>query len=545
MNRIALYARVSSEIQEKEATIESQVALLHDAAKKHGDVIIQEYRDDGFSGDLLARPGLDRLRDDAKQGLFDRVLILSPDRLARKWVYGEVIADELRKHGVTIEYLNQKDDGTPESKLLLDMTGIIGQYEKAKILERFRRGRLFSVKQGAVLTSHHPYGYTHICKSTAGLGRLETNEDQARVVRFIFEQYAGGMEISTLAAELVKRGIPSPRGLRSWPRSTIMKILKNETFIGIWHYNKWTGAEARKHRNPSSVRRRVHTSRRKRPRDQWIPIQVAPIISRDLFDAAQRQLERARQFSRRNTQREYLLSGLMVCAGCGRKMGGTPSNGYAYYRCTANFSFGGIPAACKAKGVPSGRADAAVWTGLSDALHNPKLLAANLQATQEVLAADRKDILEERQKIAHRQAQLKITEARLLDGYTAGAISLDQLRDRMGVLKQELADLAGRLADLEKSKPVQLGECPGLDDFCRKIARGLHLLESDFPQRQAFFRSLVDRVVLSYDQATIVGALPLLVAPLPEPFRRLEVASLQWRSHNPQIRFELTVPVAA
>src|ERR1700730_2320756 len=97
MNRVALYARVSSEIQEKEATIESQVAQLREAAQKQGDVIIQEYRDDGFSGDLLARPGLDRLRDDATKKLFERVLILSPDRLARKYIWGQVVADELKK----------------------------------------------------------------------------------------------------------------------------------------------------------------------------------------------------------------------------------------------------------------------------------------------------------------------------------------------------------------------------------------------------------------------------------------------------------------
>ena len=103
MSNIAIYARVSSEIQEKEATIESQVALLHEAAKKQRDTVIGEYRDDGYSGDLLVRPGLDRLRDDAAKKTFEKVLILSPDRLARKWVYGEVIADELRKKGIVIQ----------------------------------------------------------------------------------------------------------------------------------------------------------------------------------------------------------------------------------------------------------------------------------------------------------------------------------------------------------------------------------------------------------------------------------------------------------
>src|SRR5687767_13293306 len=130
MGRVALYARVSSERQEKEDTIASQVAQLREHAKKQGYALVGEYLDDGFSGDLLARPELDRLRSDAKECLIDRILVLSPDRLSRKFVYGEVIADELRRCGVLIEYLNHKDDGTDESRLFLGIQGLFSQYEK-------------------------------------------------------------------------------------------------------------------------------------------------------------------------------------------------------------------------------------------------------------------------------------------------------------------------------------------------------------------------------------------------------------------------------
>jgi site-specific DNA recombinase len=116
MTRLALYARVSSDRQEREETIDSQLAQLRELAvdKKLSVLDRHVYLDDGYSGDLMARPGLDRLRDDVRDGLLDLVLVHCPDRLARRYPYQVVVIEELQKHGCEIDFVNREIAHTPE-----------------------------------------------------------------------------------------------------------------------------------------------------------------------------------------------------------------------------------------------------------------------------------------------------------------------------------------------------------------------------------------------------------------------------------------------
>lgn len=532
--RLALYARVSSEIQEKEATIESQVAQLKDAAAKQGDVIVQEYRDDGFSGDLLARPALDRLRDDAAHKLFDKVLVLSPDRLARKWFIGEIVAEELKKQGVTIQYLNHKDDGTPESHLMLSIQGAFAQYEKAKMLERIRRGRLHCAKSGRVMLSQPPYGYRYIPKTGQIPGYLEVDPEQAQAVRLIFDSYARGVPVSGVASELKRRGLRASRGA-SWPRSTIMKILRSETYAGVWHYNKKVSAAPYKIRNQNAVRRRINTTQHVRPRDQWVAVTGVPaIVTRELWEAAQIQLQKSRQFSTRNRHRPYLLAGLLRCGDCGRAVCGSPNNGYTYYRCSGNGSFAGVRL-CSTKALNAARVDVLVWDRLKHALLNPRLIAENLSSIQEELNPDvRPDDTEKKQE------RLKATEVRLLDAYSSGAITLEQLQCQMRKVRDQQEALRMPTGVRSQPAPVKL---ESLQYTCGLIAQGLDILDSDFEKRQQFVRMIVDRVTLKPGQARITGALPEVAEAHQEPFRTLDAVSLQWRGHKHIIAFELEVAV--
>jgi site-specific DNA recombinase len=543
VNRVALYARVSSEIQEKEATIESQVALLREAALKQGDIIVDEYRDDGFSGDLLARPGLDKLRDDAAQKLFDRVLILSPDRLTRKWVNGPLIADELRKHGITIQYLNQKDDGTEESKLLLDITGRFAQYEKAKMLERIRRGRLHCARSGRVMTSKPPYGYDYILKSAKAAGHLLINQAKAEVVRLIFDFYVSGMPVTDIAAELRRREIKSPIGNTLWARSMIMKLLRSETYAGVWHYNKKVAEPPRTIRKPHAIRRRVNTAQHVRPRDQWVAVEIPAIVSRETFEAAQAQLARARQFCRRKMHREYLMVGLIRCGLCKRAVCGSPNNGYTYYRCSRNYRFAGLPVACNSKALNSKRADALMWASLRRALENPRVMAVNITGVRQHLATDSQAARNAREQAARQIEQVKQAEGRVLDAYSGGAIGLDQLRDQMAKLKAKREALAAQAAEAEKAPRVPSLDLATVEDLCRKVSRGLDILETDFVKRQRFVRSVVDSVVVEPGRMRVIGALSLPASEPQELHRSQDATSLQQRGHSPIIHFELAVAI--
>ncbi|WP_205744444.1 recombinase family protein [Dyella sp. M7H15-1] len=168
---VALYARVSSEQQNKRGTIESQLAALKERISADGAQIADDmcFVDAGVSGATLIRPQLERLRDCAALSTIDQLYILSPDRLARKYAHQALLMEEFTACGMQVVFLNHAIGASPEESLLLQMQGMIAEYERAKITERHRRGKLHGAKRGSVnVLSGAPYGYRYIILRTWG-----------------------------------------------------------------------------------------------------------------------------------------------------------------------------------------------------------------------------------------------------------------------------------------------------------------------------------------------------------------------------------------
>src|ERR687893_291148 len=187
--RVALYARVSSDQQTEQGTIASQVAALEARILQDRLPLEPDHRfiDQGYSGATLIRPALEHLRDAVAAGTVDRVYVHSPDRLARRYAYQVLLIDEFRRAGVEVAFLNRAIGLSPEDDLLLQVQGMVAEYERAKILERSRRGKRHAAREGAVsVLSGAPYGYRYIGKRDGGgCARYQINEE-ARVVRLIF-----------------------------------------------------------------------------------------------------------------------------------------------------------------------------------------------------------------------------------------------------------------------------------------------------------------------------------------------------------------------
>jgi site-specific DNA recombinase len=181
---------VSGERQKEEQTIESQWLLCSERIKQDGCKLLPElaFVDDGYSGATLIRPAIERLRDHvALQGL-DRLYVLCPDRLARKYAYQVLLIEEFQRAGVDVVFLTREISQSPEDNLLLQMQGMIAEYERAKIIERTRRGKRYAAQSGdvAVLLGA-PYGYRYVSKQDGdGQARYEIIPEQARVVQQIF-----------------------------------------------------------------------------------------------------------------------------------------------------------------------------------------------------------------------------------------------------------------------------------------------------------------------------------------------------------------------
>jgi site-specific DNA recombinase len=159
--QVAIYARVSSEQQAEAQTIASQVVALREHVAADGLTVSEamQFLDDGYSGATLVRPALERLRDVVAAGSVDRLSIHSPDRLARKYAYQVLLVDEFRRAGVEVIFLNRALGHSPEDDLLLQVQGMIAEYERAKMIERHRRGKRHAAYVGAVNgLSGAPYG---------------------------------------------------------------------------------------------------------------------------------------------------------------------------------------------------------------------------------------------------------------------------------------------------------------------------------------------------------------------------------------------------
>src|SRR3954447_9469858 len=179
-----------AEQQATRNTIDSQIAALEARLTQDGLYLTPEGRftDEGYSGATLVRPALERLRDAVAAGNLDRLYVHSPDRLARRYAYQVLLMDEFHRAGVEIVFLNRPIGLSPEDDLLLQVQGMVAEYERAKILERSRRGKRHAARQGAVsVLSGAPYGYRYVGKRDGGgVARYEILEDEARIVRRIF-----------------------------------------------------------------------------------------------------------------------------------------------------------------------------------------------------------------------------------------------------------------------------------------------------------------------------------------------------------------------
>jgi site-specific DNA recombinase len=148
---IAVYARVSTARQEEEGTIETQLSAVREFAGKHNHAVVKEYVDNGWSGDMLARPALDQLREDAKKKLWQAVLIYDPDRLARRYSFQELVMDELRELGIETLFVTVSPSRNHEDRLMYGVRGIFAEYERTKIAERFRLGKgSYNYRRGTV-----------------------------------------------------------------------------------------------------------------------------------------------------------------------------------------------------------------------------------------------------------------------------------------------------------------------------------------------------------------------------------------------------------
>src|SRR3954447_24689646 len=250
--RAAIYARVSTERQERQQTIESQVAALRAWAEAEGHELNDRhvFRDEGHSGARLDRPGLDALRDAVRDGEVEIVGVLAPDRLARKYAYQVLLLEEFRRAGCAVAFLGRAISDDPGDQLLLQIQGAVAEYERALLGERFRRGKLQKARAGQFIGVHAPYGYRRLPRRDGAAGRLVVDEAEAEVVRMLYGWLTE--ERLTLRRILgrLSAGPWLPRcGRRPWAAGTVHHILSDPVYAGTAYANRYEYVAAAKPRS--------------------------------------------------------------------------------------------------------------------------------------------------------------------------------------------------------------------------------------------------------------------------------------------------------
>jgi len=497
--KVAIYARVSTERQAERGTIGSQLTVLRDQVRTAGHELVSEFIDDGQSGARLDRPGLDALRDAAEASLFDTVWCLSPDRLARVYAYQVLVLDELARFGVNVHFTDAPDfaTGDPQATLLTQVQGVIAEYEKAKIAERYRRGKLFRARAGEITTWKTAYGYRRVARSAAtGPAHLEIYEPEAAVVRRVFTDRAAGTTVREICRSLNADRVPSPTGKATWPHSTLSRLLRNEAYIGRVYFNR---TESVPDRRPARRTRQVA-----RDRADWIPIDCPRIVTDEVFEAAARVAVDDTQWSpRRAEPGQWLLKGLVKCGVCGvgtncHKMRGRNGTWHRYYYCRNHdpLRAGGQEHRCPERNIRADALDEFVFDQVRQALLQPELLLTGEHSIaltapipdDELLAAE---LTRLDRKIDAADAEKR----RLVDLYQAGLIELADLQRRAANvatrhrhLQTKRTSLAEQRAALARGNQVHRR----VHDFAERI-RGV-INDLDAVQKQHLLRLLIEDV---------------------------------------------------
>jgi site-specific DNA recombinase len=552
--QVALYGRVSTANQEQEGTILSQLQALRQFIAQRGWTLLPEHEflDEGFSGSRLDRPAMDRLRDAARRGEFDAVVVFSPDRLARNYAHQWVLIEEFEKLGVQWIFLQNPFGDTPQGKLLTQMQGMMAEYERAQILERTRRGRLEKARRGQFIPwAYRCYGYQYLPKRHDSPPQVLIKPTEAENVRRIFRLL---IEEQLSCRQITKRlnesHTPPPSGTHPvWHPASVRNVLTNRTYTGQARYNHRAPVLPRYRKTESAQLRELKTGRSYRPENEWVWSPAPAIITEEVFARAQQQLQRNAELARRLYQpadRRYLLRCLVKCGECGLGMNGVrllskcKKYEYLYYACRGHSPLTcGRAAKCTAQSVRADRLDQVVWQALRDLLRQPRVIpqlheswAAAKQQRLTSLSAQQEQLLRHQQRL-ERQDQ------RLLDAYQTEIINLEEFKTRRQKLSAELEQIKQErqhLARTEQETHHWQQIIENTENFSRLLGQNLDILS--FEERQAVVQCLIRKVVVTGNQVDVFYALPFALAPqacqikgtipegAPNGFYRLRLAHL-------------------
>jgi site-specific DNA recombinase len=518
----AIYARVSSARQAKDQTIGSQLSALRDHAATSRLEVPEEwvFADEGHSGATLVRPGLEALRDLAAQGCLDVVLVWSPDRLARKFAYQALLIEELARSGVRVEFVKGPRGDSPEDQLLIQFQGMFAEYEKAQLMERYRRGKAWRAKTGSVnVLGGAPFGYRYVRKTPETGARYEVVPHEAALVAEMFRRYADdGAAIADLRRWLTDQGVRTRTGKERWDRSVIWGMLRNPAYAGTAVFGKTqvihepAGLNRTARLAGRTVPRQVRTQ--DRPREEWTGIPVPALVDEETFERVQQRLADNKRFASRNTKVPSLLQGLAACASCGygyyRTSATTARRKIYYYRCLGSDDYryqGGR--VCGNKPVRADYADKVIWDHVTALLADPALIRAEIGKRLE-RARTSDPVTRKRGQLEQSLAKTTASIAAMITAFSEQLLTIDELRARMPGLRARETGLKDQITALDAQaadRDAYLRLADDLEGFLARLRQNSATATTE--DRQRVLRALVQDILIGPEKITIRHRIPV------------------------------------
>jgi site-specific DNA recombinase len=518
----AIYARVSSARQAKDQTIGSQLAALREHAATSRLDVPEDwvFADEGHSGATLVRPGLEALRDLAAQGCLDVVLVYSPDRLARKFAYQALLIEELARCGARVEFVKGPRGDSPEDQLLIQFQGMFAEYEKAQLMERYRRGKAWRAKTGSVnVLGGAPFGYRYVRKTPESGAFYEVVPHEAALVAEMFRRYADdGAAIADLGRWLTDQGVRTRTGKERWDRSVIWGMLRNPAYAGTAVFGKTqvthepAGLNRTARLAGRTVPRQVRTQ--DRPREEWTGIPVPALVDEETFDRVQQRLADNKRFASRNTKVPSLLQGLAACASCGygyyRTSATTARRKIYYYRRLGSDDYryqGGR--VCQNKPVRADYADQVIWDHVTALLADPALIRAEIGKRLE-RARTSDPVTRKRGQLQQALAKTTASIAAMITAFSEQLLTIDELRARMPGLRVRETGLKDQIAALDvqaADRDAYLKLADDLEGFLARLRASSATATTE--DRQRVLRALVQDILIGPEKITIRHRIPV------------------------------------
>jgi site-specific DNA recombinase len=521
--RAVLYARVSTEEQARSGySLAQQIEALREYSVCEGYEILEEVQDPGQSGASLARPGMDRVRDLVITGSVSVVLAQDRDRFAREPAYHYLLKREFEEHGCKLQALNDRGDDSPEGELTDGILDQLAKYERAKIAERTRRGKIRKAREGKNLRSPQPpLGFRY-----GDIGdELVIYEPEMLIVKKVFEMAAAGLGSSAMQTRLHSAGMATREGNPVWSHKVLQRIVKSDVYMphtydevaklvapqvaerldpdkdyGIrWHNkHKITGRTVSEPDGSGGRRYKKRTTTTLRPKEEWVAVPVPAYLPRPLVEQARAATASNKGFQRKRLAREWELRGVMRCScGYSMKTHTTKAHGYPYhyYGCARRRQLG-KKCDCKQPSIQEHQVEPVVWDFVSWLLKNPEHIRRGIERMIDQEYAGMKGDPEQEENVwAEKLIQVDLKRSRYQEMAAEGFLTFEELRAKLAELQEmreaterELDNLRNRkehleelendrdalLESLAKMVPASLETLSGLDR--NKIYRMMRLI---------------------------------------------------------------------